>query len=150
MINLGLFAGVLRIDVDRDPARSHPIRRQPVDAEAPPSGWPASFTQGYFIPDDNPWQSPDGSRLEEFWAIGARSPYRLTIDRPTGEIWVGDVGQSLEEEINRIERGANYQWPFREGAKAGAAVRPESPAPRARRARRSSRRSPRRPRRPRR
>lgn len=123
--NGGLFSGILRIDVDQDPSRSHPIRRQPVDAEPPPPGWPASATQGYFIPNDNPWQSPDGSQLEEYWAIGARSPYRMSLDRPTGQIWLGDVGQSLREEINLVERGSNLQWPYREGNKDGAVVRPE-------------------------
>ncbi|MCB1207486.1 MAG: PQQ-dependent sugar dehydrogenase, partial [Verrucomicrobiae bacterium] len=122
----GLFSGVFRIDVDRDPTRSHPIRRQPVDAEAPPAGWPGSYTQGYFIPDDNPWPSPDGSALEEYWALGLRSPFRMTIDPPTGTIWLGDVGQSQEEELNRVERGANFQWPFREGTAEGAHPRPAS------------------------
>jgi glucose/arabinose dehydrogenase len=120
----GLFAGILRIDVDQDASRSHPIRRQPVDPVPPPPGWPSSFTRGYFIPDDNPWPSPAGTELEEFWAIGARSPYRMTIDRPTGRIWTGDVGQSAEEEINVVGRGDNFQWPFREGTRAGAKARP--------------------------
>jgi uncharacterized repeat protein (TIGR03806 family) len=120
----GLFSGVFRIDVDQDPSRSHPIRRQPVDAEMPPPGWPSSFTQGYSIPDDNPWLSPDGTELEEYWAIGARSPYRMTIDRPTGRIWTGDVGQSAEEEINVVSRGDNLQWPFREGTRAGPRAKP--------------------------
>lgn len=120
----GLFSGVLRIDVDQDPARSHPIRRQPVDASPPPQGWPPSYTQGYFIPDDNPWPSPAGTTLEEFFAIGIRSPYRMTIDRPTGRIYVGEVGQSLEEEINLIEPGGNYQWPFFEGTAPGGKPRP--------------------------
>lgn len=120
----GLFSGVFRIDVDRDPSRSHPIRRQPVDAEAPPPGWPPSRTQGYFIPNDNPWPSPSGSELEEFWAMGARSPHRMTIDRATGRIWTGDVGQSAEEEINLVSRGDNLQWPFREGTGAGPKARP--------------------------
>jgi len=120
----GLFSGVLRIDVDMDPARSHPIRRQPVDASPPPPGWPASYTQGYFIPDDNPWQSPAGELLEEFFAIGIRSPYRMTFDAPMGRIWMGDVGQSLEEEVNLIEAGGNYQWPFFEGTHEGPKSRP--------------------------
>lgn len=120
----GLFSGILRIDVDRNPSRSHSIRRQPVDAEPPPPGWPSSFTQGYFIPNDNPWPSPAGTELEEFWSIGARSPHRMTMDHATGRIWVGDVGQSAEEEISRVSRGDNLQWPFREGTRAGAKARP--------------------------
>lgn len=120
----GLFSGVLRIDVDQNPSRSHPIRRQPVNASPPPQGWPGSYTQGYYIPDDNPWLSPSGDALEEYWSIGIRSPYRMTLDRTTGRIWMGEVGQSLEEEINLIERAGNYQWPFFEGAAVGPQPRP--------------------------
>src|SRR5690606_20090185 len=63
-----LFSGILRIDVDNDPSRSHPIRRQPRQISMP-SGWQPSFTQGYSIPNDNPWQDPSGGVLEEFWKI---------------------------------------------------------------------------------
>ncbi|MEL6842560.1 MAG: PQQ-dependent sugar dehydrogenase, partial [Bacteroidota bacterium] len=77
-INVGLLAGALRIDVDQDPARSHPIRRQPLNPATPPAGWQNSYSQGYYIPNDNPWQATDGSILEEFYAIGFRSPHRMT------------------------------------------------------------------------
>jgi len=114
-LNVGLFSGVLRLDVDRDPARSHPIRRQP---QSPP-GAPGSFTANYYIPNDNPWLDPGGSVLEEFWAVGLRSPHRMTFDPVSGRIWQGDVGQNDREEVNLIERGANYQWAYREGSIAG-------------------------------
>jgi len=122
----GLLAGVLRIDVDRDPSRSHPIRRQPRNPATPPAGWPNSYSQGYYIPNDNPWQSPDGSQLEEFFAIGLRSPHRMTQDPVTGEIWVGDVGQGAREEISLVPRGGNLQWPYREGNLAGPKAKPSN------------------------
>jgi glucose/arabinose dehydrogenase len=37
-INESFFCGVLRIDVDQNPSRSHPIRRQPVSGATPPLG----------------------------------------------------------------------------------------------------------------
>ncbi|MCB1233858.1 MAG: PQQ-dependent sugar dehydrogenase [Verrucomicrobiae bacterium] len=123
----GLFAGVLRIDVDRDLSRGHPIRRQPVDQQAPPAGWPASSTQGYTIPDDNPWQSPDGSLLEEFYALGLRSPHRMTFDPFSESILVGDVGQGAREEVSFVEKGANLQWPYREGNVPGQKTKPSPP-----------------------
>jgi uncharacterized repeat protein (TIGR03806 family) len=123
-MDTGLLAGVLRIDVDRDPTKSHAIRRQPRNPATPPAGWPNSSSQGYFIPNDNPWQSPDGSRLEEFHAIGLRSPHRMTIDPATGQIWVGDVGQGTQEEVSRVVRGGNLQWPYREGSVAGPKAKP--------------------------
>lgn len=111
----GLFGGVLRIDVDMDPTRSHPVRRQPLEPASPPAGWPGTFTQGYWIPNDNPWLDPGGSILEEFWAIGLRSPHRMTYDPVEDEIWIGDVGQGTREEVSTAPKGANLQWPYREG-----------------------------------
>ncbi len=55
-------SGVWRIDVDQQGgAVSHPIIRQPYNA----SSSHGSFTQGYHIPNDNPWVNPDGTVLEE-------------------------------------------------------------------------------------
>jgi uncharacterized repeat protein (TIGR03806 family) len=120
-----LFGGVLRIDVDRRGGSiSHPIRRQPQNAGTPPSGWPSSFTQGYYIPNDNPWLDAGGGKLEEFYAIGARSPHRMTYDPPTGDIWIGDIGQGAKEEVSIVRKGENLQWPFREGDQTGPKARP--------------------------
>jgi uncharacterized repeat protein (TIGR03806 family) len=114
-LNGGLFSGVFRIDVNRDPAKSHPIRRQPLSG----TGSPPSSTANYYIPNDNPFQDPNGSVLEEFWALGLRSPHRTTLDPVTGQIWLGDVGQDSYEEVDIIQKGGNYQWPYREGAHPG-------------------------------
>jgi uncharacterized repeat protein (TIGR03806 family) len=124
-INFGLFSGVLRIDVDQDPTRSHPIRRQPQGSTLP-AGWPPTYSSNYFIPNDNPWVNPDGSVLEEFWAIGLRSPHRMTMDPITGQIWNGDVGKDGREEVNLIVRGGNYQWAYNEGTIAGPKIAPET------------------------
>ncbi|MBL9167368.1 MAG: tandem-95 repeat protein [Verrucomicrobiales bacterium] len=111
-INRGLFGGVFRIDVDKNPARSHPIRRQPLSASP---DLPVSFSANYYIPNDNPWQDPDGGVLEEYFALGFRSPHRISFDFESGHLWLGDVGASLYEEVNLVEKGKNYQWPDREG-----------------------------------
>ncbi|MGI9244446.1 MAG: PQQ-dependent sugar dehydrogenase, partial [Verrucomicrobiales bacterium] len=125
----GLFGTVLRIDVDQDLSRSHPIRRQPTHHDiynTMPAAWAAvpSYSQGYTIPDDNPWLDPAGGNLEEFWCIGIRSPHRMSYDPPTGEIWVGDVGQFRREEVNLITKGANYQWPYLDGTLGGYRAKP--------------------------
>lgn len=111
----GFFSGVLRIDVDNDPSRSHPIRRQPLTNAEPPSGWGPTYSQGYSIPNDNPWLDPDGGILEEFFALGVRGPYDMYYDRDNDEIWMADVGAAKREEISRFGKGDNLQWPFREG-----------------------------------
>lgn len=118
-----LFSGILRLDVDRDPSRSHAPRRQP-RAITVPTGWQGSFTQGYWIPDDNPWQDPNGGILEEFWSIGTRSPHSMFHDEATGEIWIAEVGQSTREEITIARRGGNHQWPFMEGTATGPKAKP--------------------------
>ena len=52
-------------------------------------------------------------------AYGMRNPFRFTERPGTGEIWVGDVGQSTWEEINRIPanpgKAPNFGWPCYEG-----------------------------------
>lgn len=118
-LDFGFFGGVLRIDVDNDPSRSHPIRRQPQDPANKPAGFPASFSQGYGIPNDNPWQDAAGGVLEEFFCIGLRSPHSAHYDPVEGELWVGDVGQSAEEELDCIQKGGNYGWSYREGTRSG-------------------------------
>ncbi len=126
-LDYGLFGGILRIDADQQGGTvSHPIRRQPVTQIEPPAGWPASFTQGYFIPSDNPWLNDTGVILEEFYAIGLRSPHRISYDEVTGDIWVGDVGQTTREELSIIRKGDNLQWPFREGTFPGPKGQPEN------------------------
>ena len=112
----GLFSGLLRIDVDNDPLKSHPIRRQPIANDTAPAGWGETYSQGYSIPNDNPWINEDGSQLEEFWAIGLRSPYSMYMDKETEKIWIADVGESEREEVSIVEKGDNLQWPYREGS----------------------------------
>ena len=114
----GLFNGMLRIDVDNDPQKSQPIRRQPLSNASPPNGWPSTYSQGYGIPKDNPWISESGEYLDEFFSIGLRSPYTMHIDAVTGQIWVADVGSSKREEVNLIKKADNHQWPFMEGSLA--------------------------------
>ena len=124
----GLFSGVLRIDVDKDSTRSHPIRRQPTNLAKNPqsngSNWPASSTQNYYIPNDNPFIAEDGSQLEEFYSIGLRHPWTITQDSVTQLIYAADVGQSISEEINLIQKGDNHQWAYTEGTAGGLVTRP--------------------------
>jgi uncharacterized repeat protein (TIGR03806 family) len=128
-INLGFFGGILRIDVDNDPAKSHPIRRQPTEnplweMNPKPAEWPVSYSQGYGIPNDNPWLDPNGGLLEEFYAIGLRSPHSAHFDPDTGDIWVGDVGQSNREELSRVRKGDNLQWAYKEGTRNTSKSKP--------------------------
>jgi len=112
-----LFSGILRIDVDqRGGDVSHPIPRQPA----------TGTTQGYFIPNDNPFVGQPGV-LEEFYAIGLRNPYRVTHDPVDDIVWIGEVGQEGREELDILAPGANYQWNVFEGTLRSSGALPESP-----------------------
>lgn len=119
-----LMSGIFRIDVNQDPASSHPIRRQQFRHPSQPAGWPDSYQTNYYVPNDNPFVNPDGSVLEEYYALGFRQPYRFSRDPVTGLIWVGESGQSTREEIDILVPGANYQWAYREGTVAGPKAGP--------------------------
>ncbi len=56
----------------------------------------------------------------ELVAVGLRNPWRYAFDRATGDLWIGDVGQSAIEEINVLRRGTdglvNFGWDVFEGS----------------------------------
>jgi uncharacterized repeat protein (TIGR03806 family) len=78
---------------------------------------------GYAIPADNPFAGnamcpadhSSTTDCPEIYAWGLRNPWRWNFDTATGELWLGDVGQSAFEEVNLLERGGNYGWDCREG-----------------------------------
>jgi uncharacterized repeat protein (TIGR03806 family) len=68
----------------------------------------------YTVPADNPFAG-DAAFRPEIWAWGFRNPFRWSFDQGTGDLWVGDVGQSTWEEIDRVVKGGNYGWNTCEG-----------------------------------
>jgi glucose/arabinose dehydrogenase len=77
-----------------------------------------SGASAYTIPADNPFVGRDGAR-PEIWAYGLRNPWRFSFDRRTGDLWIGDVGQSTFEEIDvelaGSSGGSNFGWDSFEG-----------------------------------
>ncbi len=74
---------------------------------------------GYTIPPDNPFVN-DAQVRDEIWASGLRNPWRIAFDRQTGDLYIADVGQGDEEEINfqpAGQGGQNYGWSIFEGTR---------------------------------
>ncbi|MGA7305922.1 MAG: PQQ-dependent sugar dehydrogenase [Rhodothermales bacterium] len=94
-----LLGAILRLDVDGG-------------GLAPDCG--SSEATAYTIPSDNPLRDGSGGDCDEIWAYGFRNPWRFSFD-PEGTLWVGDVGQSCREEIDRVHPGLNYGWDIMEG-----------------------------------
>jgi len=80
-----------------------------------------SSGRNYAIPPTNPYRNRAGR--DEIWSRGLRNPWRWSFDRLTGDLWIGDVGQGLREEVDRSKRptsggpgrAANYGWRMWEG-----------------------------------
>jgi glucose/arabinose dehydrogenase len=73
---------------------------------------------GYRIPADNPYVATPGARAEVY-VRGMRNPYRWSFDRPTGDMYIADVGGNQREEIDYLPSakiaGANLGWHCFEG-----------------------------------
>jgi glucose/arabinose dehydrogenase len=92
-----LLAKMLRIDVSTSS-----------DALAP----------SYTVPKTNPFVD-DARYRKEIWATGLRNPWRFSFDRATGDLYIGDVGQNLWEEVDyqpaSSKGGEDYGWNVVEG-----------------------------------
>ena len=101
--NLQTFLGkILRIDVDgRDAGKGY---------SAP---WGNPFNWGVGTP------FPGATPLPEIWAWGLRNAWRFSFDRASGDLWIGDVGQDLWEEVDFQPAssfgGEDYGWRLMEG-----------------------------------
>jgi len=121
-----LYAGIMRIDVDKLPGNPEPHAHPAIPTDA--------GLARFSIPADNPFVTvdptisyngqdlPSGDVRTEYWANGFRNPWRFHIDQVTGEVWCADVGQNAWEEINLVTAGGNYGWSFREGLHDGPNV----------------------------
>lgn len=103
-----LMGKILRIDVD--------TRGGTVSAEM--CGSSGIGTAEYTIPADNPHVGTTNT-CDEIWLHGFRNPWRMSFDRQTGDLWIGDVGQGGREEIDLRVSGSTeplfYGWRCMEG-----------------------------------
>ncbi len=76
----------------------------------------------------NPFAATPGARAEVY-AYGFRNPFRFGFDPVTGKAWVGDVGQSTREELDIVQSGGDYSWPYCEGTLPAGCMHPGDVAP---------------------
>lgn len=100
-----LLAVMLRLDVD------HPTADKP-----------------YSIPSDNPFINVPDAR-PEIWAYGFRNPWRMDYDHESNQLWLGQNGQDLWEQVYLIRRGENYGWSVQEGGHPFYVERPKGAEP---------------------
>jgi glucose/arabinose dehydrogenase len=87
-------------------------------------------TRDYVIPSSNPFASGGGA--PEIYAFGLRNPFRNSFDPVTGNLYIGDVGQNLIEEIDLIrpgEAGLNFGWARLEGTRTFGGQPPAGATP---------------------
>jgi glucose/arabinose dehydrogenase len=83
------------------------LRIDPVATDAGP------FT----VPDDNPFVGVEGAD-PAIWSLGLRNPWKFSFDSLTGDLWIGDVGQNLWEEVDlapatdgvNAGKGISFGW----------------------------------------
>jgi glucose/arabinose dehydrogenase len=68
----------------------------------------------YGIPASNPFVGK--VPIDEIFAFGFRNPFRISFDRVTGQLYIGDVGQNDIEEVDLGVPEGNYGWNLKEGS----------------------------------
>jgi glucose/arabinose dehydrogenase len=63
------------------------------------------------VPKDNPFVGQSDA-IETIYAMGNRNSQGLAFHPETGDLWSNDHGPKGGDEVNRIEAGKNYGWPF--------------------------------------
>ncbi|WSJ90915.1 PQQ-dependent sugar dehydrogenase [Streptomyces sp. NBC_01304] len=77
----------------------------------------------YAIPSGNLFAPGTAKTRPEIYAMGFRNPFRMSVDKPTGTVFVGDYGPDAgtasasrgpagQVEFNRITKAGNYGWPY--------------------------------------
>jgi hypothetical protein len=102
--------------------RNGKLFRIDVGANGLADDFPSDPLENYAIPVDNPFVNTPAAD-PAIWAYGFRNPWRASFDRQTGDLYIGDVGHNLAEEVNLqpfdSSGGENYGWSRLEGTGVG-------------------------------
>ncbi len=63
------------------------------------------------VPPDNPFVGRSGAQPQT-WSYGHRNVQGAALHPTTGELWATEHGPQGGDELNRVQRGANYGWPL--------------------------------------
>jgi aldose sugar dehydrogenase len=63
------------------------------------------------VPKDNPFVGQENAE-DEIWSYGHRNIEAMAFQPETGALWIGEMGPKGGDELNKIEKGANYGWPM--------------------------------------
>ena len=77
------------------------------------------------IPTDNPFAATLQGNARAIWALGLRNSFSMDYDLDNDLLYANDVGGELFEEINHIQAGRNYGWPYIEGVNQGPSPPPD-------------------------
>ncbi|WP_055700646.1 carbohydrate-binding protein, partial [Streptomyces silaceus] len=77
----------------------------------------------YTVPDGNLFAKGTEKTRPEIYAMGFRNPFRMSVDKPTGIVYVGDYGPDAgaadpkrgpagQVEFARVTKAGNFGWPF--------------------------------------
>jgi glucose/arabinose dehydrogenase len=86
----------------------------------------------YAVPADNPFMGTPGCAdgCDEIWAYGFRNPYRMSFDLGGArDLFVGDAGQELWEEVSIAVKGGNFGWNVKEGTHCFSTDNPDESPP---------------------
>ncbi|MFD9539462.1 PQQ-dependent sugar dehydrogenase [Streptomyces sp. NPDC060022] len=78
---------------------------------------------GYTVPAGNLFAPGTARTRPEIYAMGFRNPFRMSVDKPTGAVYIGDYGPdsgttdpnrgpSGQVEFDRITSPGNFGWPY--------------------------------------
>ncbi|MDN3256740.1 PQQ-dependent sugar dehydrogenase [Streptomyces sp. MA25(2023)] len=77
----------------------------------------------YSVPSGNLFPPGTARTRPEIYAMGFRNPFRMSVDKATGTVYVGDYGPDAgtanasrgpagQVEFNRVTRAGNFGWPY--------------------------------------
>ncbi|GAA3563377.1 lectin [Nonomuraea rosea] len=113
-----------QFDAQRSSGNTNDLRGKLLRIKPQPDGT-------YTVPTGNLFPPGTARTRPEIYAMGFRNPFRMSVDRPTGVVYLGDYGPdagttdpsrgpSGQVEFDRITAPGNYGWPYCTGTNTAA------------------------------